>query len=66
MNPEDGRLRHSALLTPDALSRATCVLITTDHSSIDWDFVVRNARVVLDTRNATHHVEAGREKIVLI
>jgi UDP-N-acetyl-D-glucosamine dehydrogenase len=54
------------LLTPDALSRATCVLITTDHSSIDWDFVVRNARVVLDTRNATHHVEAGREKIVLI
>jgi len=66
MREEDGRLRHSALLTPDALSRATCVLITTDHSSIDWDFVVRNARVVLDTRNATHHVEAGREKIVII
>jgi len=66
MREEDGRLRHSTLLTAEALSSASCVLITTDHSLVDWDFVVRHAKVVLDTRNATKHVADGREKIVLI
>jgi UDP-N-acetyl-D-glucosamine dehydrogenase len=66
MREEDGRLRHSILLTAQALSSATCVLITTDHSQVDWDFVVQHASVILDTRNATKHVSGGREKIVLI
>jgi len=28
------------------------VVITTDHTSFDWDFVSANARLVVDTRNA--------------
>jgi UDP-N-acetyl-D-glucosamine dehydrogenase len=66
MREEDGRLRHSVLLTAQALSSASCVLITTDHSLVDWDFVVQHATAILDTRNATKHVTSGREKIVLI
>jgi UDP-N-acetyl-D-glucosamine dehydrogenase len=66
MREEDGRLRHSILLSAKALSSATCVLITTDHSLVDWDFVVEHATAIIDTRNATKHVVNGREKIVLI
>jgi UDP-N-acetyl-D-glucosamine dehydrogenase len=36
----------------------------TDHASVDYGFVVRHAAVVVDTRNATHDVREGREKVV--
>jgi len=54
----------SIQLTAEALSQYAAVLITTDHSSYDYDFVVRNARLVIDTRNATRNVQADRHKIV--
>jgi UDP-N-acetyl-D-glucosamine dehydrogenase len=40
------------------------VLIVTDHDGIDYDALVAGARLVVDTRNATHAVQGGREKIV--
>jgi UDP-N-acetyl-D-glucosamine dehydrogenase len=49
-----------------ALQDADCVLITTDHSSYDYDFIVKNAKRVIDARNATKNVKAGRKKIVLL
>lgn len=36
----------------EALARADLVLISTDHSWYDWGFVVKHARLVVDTRNA--------------
>jgi UDP-N-acetyl-D-glucosamine dehydrogenase len=39
------------------------VLIATDHTAYDYEFIVRHGRLVLDTRNATKGVTAGREKI---
>ncbi len=51
-------------LTPDLLAAADCVLILTDHSCLDYAGVVRHARMVFDTRNATHDVREGREKIL--
>jgi UDP-N-acetyl-D-glucosamine dehydrogenase len=51
-------------LTANFLSALDCVLIATDHSAYDWDFIVRYARLVVDTRNATAGVVHGREKIV--
>ncbi|GIT28737.1 MAG: hypothetical protein Ct9H300mP1_07830 [Planctomycetaceae bacterium] len=39
------------------------MLIATDHSAYDYDHVVRHARLVVDTRNATGNVTEGREKI---
>uniref|UniRef100_A0A7C4LP16 Nucleotide sugar dehydrogenase n=1 Tax=Schlesneria paludicola TaxID=360056 RepID=A0A7C4LP16_9PLAN len=50
-------------LTPEYLASQDCVLIATDHSAYDYDFIVRHAQLVLDTRNATKHVKVGREKI---
>ena len=39
-------------LTRATLRRADCVLVTTAHSSIDWALVAKEARLVVDTRNA--------------
>lgn len=50
-------------LTPDYLSSLDCVLIATDHSAYDWDFVVRYSPLVVDTRNATAKVTQSRGKI---
>jgi len=50
-------------LTAEFLAAQDCVLIATDHSAFDYDFVVRHARLVIDTRNATQNVREGRHKI---
>jgi UDP-N-acetyl-D-glucosamine dehydrogenase len=51
--------------TAEALQSYDAVLIATDHSSYDYDFITRHARLVVDTRNATHGVKDQREKVVL-
>lgn len=51
-------------LTPERLANYDCVLIATDHSSYDYDAIVRSAKLVVDTRNATRHVTQNRGKIV--
>ena len=54
----------SVELMPEKLGSYDCVLIATDHSSYDYDAIVRGARLVVDTRNATRRVQNGREKVV--
>jgi UDP-N-acetyl-D-glucosamine dehydrogenase len=51
-------------LTPAYLQGQDCVVIVTDHSAYDWDFIVAHARLVVDTRNATRSVKGSREGIV--
>lgn len=53
----------STPLTPEFLASLDCVLIATDHSSYDYDFILRNAPLVIDTRNAAKNSTQGREKI---
>ncbi len=62
----DGRSLKSVEVTADLLKSADCVLITTDHSSYDYEFVVANSTTIIDARNATKNVKSGREKIVLL
>lgn len=50
-------------LTADYLALQDCVLIATDHSTYDWPFITRHARLVVDTRNATKDVAAPPGKI---
>jgi UDP-N-acetyl-D-glucosamine dehydrogenase len=49
--------------TPEYLAGLDCALIVTDHSAFQWDEIVRHSKLVVDTRNATRNVTAGREKI---
>lgn len=56
----------STPLTEGLVATADLVLITTDHSNIDYAWVVGHARHVFDTRNATRGVHHHREKITLL
>lgn len=53
----------SVELTPQFLAEQDCVLVATDHTAYDYDFIVEHSRLVVDTRNATKNVSDGREKI---
>jgi UDP-N-acetyl-D-glucosamine dehydrogenase len=54
----------SVALSPERLASYDCVLIATDHTSYDYDAIVRDAKLIVDTRNATRRVKQNREKIV--
>ncbi len=59
----DGARLESVPLTAATLAEADCVVIHTDHTSFDYDWIVGHARLVFDTRNATRNVTAGRDKV---
>jgi len=50
-------------LTAQYLAAQDCVLIATDHTAYDWSFIAKNARLLVDTRNATRGVKEHRERI---
>jgi UDP-N-acetyl-D-glucosamine dehydrogenase len=54
----------SVELSAERLASYDCVLIATDHSSYDYEAIVRDSKLVVDTRNATRHVKQDREKVV--
>jgi UDP-N-acetyl-D-glucosamine dehydrogenase len=54
-----GRSLASITLDQAALREADCVVVATDHSSYDWDWIVDQARLIVDTRNATAKVSAN-------
>jgi UDP-N-acetyl-D-glucosamine dehydrogenase len=60
---DGGQTYHSVRLDAAALHGADLVLIVTNHSDFDYEFIVAKAACVLDTRNATRDVSSGREKI---
>jgi UDP-N-acetyl-D-glucosamine dehydrogenase len=53
----------SVELSAKLLADQDCVLIATDHSSYNYELIVRHAPLVIDTRNATKNVKEGRGKI---
>ena len=46
----------SVPLTEQNLASYDCVLISTDHSDYDYEFIVKHSRLVVDTRNATKNL----------
>ena len=61
----DGLLK-STKLTATLLSEADLVVIVTDHTGFDYQWIVDNARLVFDTRNATSKVTKNRSKIACL
>ncbi|PLV56712.1 nucleotide sugar dehydrogenase [Thermotoga sp. SG1] len=54
-------------LTEEYLKSVDIVVITTAHKNgVDYNFVVRHAPVVFDTKNITKDVKENREKIILL
>jgi len=54
----------SVVLDQKTLQSADCVVITTNHDSYDWDWVVENSQLVMDTRNATKSVQTDTTHII--
>lgn len=55
----------STPLTVANIRKFDCVLIATDHSTIDYDQVVKHAALVVDSRNATKDVKARNGRVVM-
>lgn len=54
----------SVPLDPAAVSRADCVIIVTNHSGLDLAMVGRQARLIVDTRDAMSAVPGVKARIV--
>ena len=44
----------------DRLGEYDCVLIVTDHSSYDYETIVRESKLVVDSRNATRGIWSSK------
>lgn len=64
MRKHDFSSMSSAALTEELVKSQDAVVITTDHSGVDYGWLVDHAALVVDTRNATRSVTRGRERII--
>ncbi len=58
----DGVYAESIPLDEQTLGAYDCVVITTNHKTYDYEMIVKNAQLIIDTRNATVKMKA--EKII--
>jgi UDP-N-acetyl-D-glucosamine dehydrogenase len=54
----------SSPLTKRLLQKIDAVVVVTDHSSVDYSWVVKHAPLVIDTRNVTKNMKQWKKKIV--
>ena len=64
MREYDFSYMSSVALSEETLRSYDVALITTDHSKLDYQWIVDHSQLVVDTRNATKTVRNGREKII--
>ena len=50
----------SVKLTEKNLQSADCVVIATDHTAFDYKFIVKNSKIIIDTRNATKNISSKK------
>jgi len=59
----DGINLTGSKFTGESLKKADCVVLVTDHSKVDYDLVVKHARLIVDTRNVFKNAK-DRRKII--
>ena len=60
----EARVYKSIKLTKNNLHNKDCVVVVTAHSDIDYGFIVKNSKLIIDTRNALKDIKDKKEKIV--
>jgi UDP-N-acetyl-D-glucosamine dehydrogenase len=55
--------KKSVPLTKEALKKYDCVVVATDHTCYDYQFILKHALLVVDTRNAMHGI-ANNKSVV--
>lgn len=63
---EEGFEMNSVEITAESLASYNCVVLVTDHSNVDYQFIADHASVILDTRNAFAQVKSPKAQIKLI
>jgi len=61
---EDGHSRKGVELSDEILRWADAVVVITDHKNVDYQRVVDHAALLVDTRNVTAGLKAGRARII--
>jgi UDP-N-acetyl-D-glucosamine dehydrogenase len=64
MRLEYERVLHCTELTSDWLRAADCVVIVTDHTVFNWQWMVDHSKLIVDTRNATAKINPNGARIV--
>ncbi|MEI7474151.1 MAG: nucleotide sugar dehydrogenase [bacterium] len=62
----NGTIFESEELTCELWEKVDCAVIITDHTNYDFEQIVKNAPVIVDTRNATKKVKDNTDKIILL
>ncbi len=62
LNIHDINLK-SVLFNKDSFKTSDCVVIVTDHSNVDYKFIAKNSRLIVDTRNTLKGIK-NRSNIV--
>lgn len=57
---EDGIHLKATELSAEVVKKADLVIITTAHSDFDYDMVAKNAKCIVDTRNATKNISSKK------
>jgi UDP-N-acetyl-D-glucosamine dehydrogenase len=56
----EGTILKSIKLTKDSLKDKDCSVIITDHSSVDYSFLLNNSKLILDTRNILRNIKSRK------
>ncbi len=63
---EGGHESHGVDLSAERLKAADAVVIVTDHSNIDYQFIADHAALVIDTRDALRKTKPSRARVVAL
>lgn len=61
-----GTAAHSQALSPEQLESTDCVVILTNHSNVDYEIILRQARLIVDARNQYERVRHTVHHIVTL
>lgn len=64
LNIEGLKLK-SVRLNVSLLKKQDCVVIVTDHTNLDYKFIVKNSNLIIDTRNALKGISVNHKIITL-
>nr|MBN2276645.1 nucleotide sugar dehydrogenase [candidate division Zixibacteria bacterium] len=59
-------VHRSSKLTAALLNKTDLTVILTNHTQYNYQMIVKNSKLIFDTRNATKKVKTGRQKIHLL
>ena len=61
---EDGHMREGVDLTADIVASTDAVVVVTDHKKVDYQLVMDNATLIVDSRNVTRNLVRTKARVV--